>query len=113
MSHSKAIQATPPGRPQAATIAQYEMPSWRRLGVARAVTGHAHHHAARRGITRLVLSVLPARTGAIGFYRGLGYSQTEPYATGSSVPMIYMQRPVNERDLRTPCPAPDGRPGGR
>lgn len=91
----------------------YVRPAWRRLGIARALMGHAHHHAAHHGVTRLVLNVLPARTGAIGFYRGLGYSQTEPWATGSSVPMIYMQRPLNERDLRTPCPAPDGRPGGR
>jgi ribosomal protein S18 acetylase RimI-like enzyme len=91
----------------------YVRPAWRRQGIARALMGQAHHHAARHGITRLVLNVLPARTGAIGFYRGLGYRQAEPYATGSPVPMIYLQRLVTDRDISPPGPAPDGPPGGR
>jgi hypothetical protein len=60
---------------------------------------HAHHHAAQHGITRLILDVLPARTTVISFYRHLGYTQTEPNATGSPVPMIYMQRPITSDDI--------------
>jgi hypothetical protein len=58
---------------------------------------HAHHHAVRHGITRLILDVLPARTAVISFYRRLGYAETEPSATESPIPMIYMQRPDTER----------------
>jgi ribosomal protein S18 acetylase RimI-like enzyme len=60
---------------------------------------HAHHHAARHGITRLILDVLPARTTVISFYRRLGYTETGPHATESPVPMIYMQRPITSDDI--------------
>jgi hypothetical protein len=51
------------------------------------------------GITRLILDVLPARTAVISFYRRLGYTETEPSATESPIPMIYMQRPVTREDV--------------
>lgn len=70
----------------------YVRAAHRRKGIARALMGHAHDHAARRGITRLILDVLPTRTNVIDFYRRLGYTDAEPYATSPSVPMIYMQR---------------------
>jgi ribosomal protein S18 acetylase RimI-like enzyme len=57
----------------------------------------AHGHAAELGITRLILDVLPARTGVIGFYRRLGYTEAEPYATESPVPMIYLERLIAAR----------------
>ncbi len=60
---------------------------------------HAHHHAARHSITRLILDVLPARTAVISFYRALGYTETEPFATESPIPMVYMQRPVTTDDI--------------
>jgi len=62
---------------------------------------HAHRHAARHGTTRLVLDVLPARTVVISFYRRLGYTETEPYATESPIPMIYMERPITSDDIHS------------
>lgn len=60
---------------------------------------YAHHHAAQHGMTRLILDVLPARTTVISFYRRLGYTETEPFATGSPVPMTYMERPITDDDI--------------
>ena len=54
---------------------------------------------AGHGMTRLLLEVLPARTAVIGFYRRLGYTETEPFATESSVPMIYMERAITSDDI--------------
>jgi GNAT superfamily N-acetyltransferase len=70
----------------------YVRPAHRGKGIARALMSHAHHHAAQHQVTRLILDVLPTRTSVIAFYRRLGYTDTEPYATESPVPMIYMQR---------------------
>lgn len=71
----------------------YVRPAFRRGGIARALMSHAHEHAARHGLTRLVLDVLPAREAVIAFYRGLGYTETAPFEAGSPVPMIYLERP--------------------
>jgi hypothetical protein len=70
------------------------------------LAAHAHDHAARHGMTRLILDVLPARHGVIGFYRRLGYTDTGPFETESPVPMIYMERPVTGTGRRQPA-APD------
>jgi hypothetical protein len=43
-------------------------------------------------MTRLILDVMPSRTGVIDFYRRLGYTRTEPFATESPIPMIYLER---------------------
>jgi GNAT superfamily N-acetyltransferase len=72
----------------------YVRPVFRGGGIARALMGHAHDHAARHGMTRLILDVLPARKAVIGFYRRLGYTETTPFETESPVPMIFMERPV-------------------
>jgi ribosomal protein S18 acetylase RimI-like enzyme len=61
--------------------------------------GRAHHHAARHGMTRLILDVLPARTAVISFYRRLGYTETEPFETESPVPMTYLERAVTMSDI--------------
>ena len=79
----------------------YVRPAHRGKGIASTLMSHAHHHAAQHGITRLTLDVLPARTAVISFYRRLGYTQTEPYATGSPAPMIYMQRPITSDDIHS------------
>lgn len=84
----------------------YVRPAHRGQGTAHALMRHAHHHAAQHGIARLILDVLPTRTDVIGFYRRLGYTETEPYATDSPVPMIYMQRPITRDDIR-PAIRPD------
>lgn len=72
----------------------YVRPAFRGTGIARALMGQAHDHAARHGMTRLVLDVLPAREAVIGFYHRLGYAETEPFETESPVPMVFMERPV-------------------
>jgi GNAT superfamily N-acetyltransferase len=77
----------------------YVRPAHRGNGIARALMSHAHHHAARHGTTRLILDVLPTRTAVISFYHRLGYTETEPYATESPIPMIYMERPVTSDDI--------------
>lgn len=77
----------------------YVRPAYRGRGIAGALMSHAHDHAARHGLTRLILDVLPARTEVISFYRRLGYTVTEPYATESPVPMIFMERPITRSDL--------------
>jgi N-acetylglutamate synthase-like GNAT family acetyltransferase len=77
----------------------YVRPAWRSKGVARTLMWHAHHDAAQHGMTRLILDVLPARAHAISFYRQLGYTETEPFATESPSPMIYMERPVTSDDI--------------
>ncbi len=76
----------------------YVRPGCRGIGIARTLMSHAHHHAARHGMTRLVLDVLPARTAVISFYRRLGYTQVEPRDPGPAVPMICMERPVTGAD---------------
>jgi ribosomal protein S18 acetylase RimI-like enzyme len=77
----------------------YVRPAHQGRGIARSLMRCAHHHAARNGMTRLILDVLPARTAVIGFYRRLGYTETEPFANESPVPMIFMERPVTSDDI--------------
>jgi ribosomal protein S18 acetylase RimI-like enzyme len=91
----------------------YVRPAHRGHGIARTLTGHAHDHAARHGMTRLVLDVLPARTAVISFYRRLGYTETEPFETESPVPMIYMERAVSSADIQQQnlLPRPGRAPG--
>jgi GNAT superfamily N-acetyltransferase len=72
----------------------YVRPAFRGGGTARDLMSRAHCHAASNGMTRLVLSVLPARTAVISFYRRLGYAETRPYETELPVRLVYMERPV-------------------
>jgi len=77
----------------------YVRPAHRGNGIARTLMNHAHDHATRHGMTRLVLDVLPARTVALSLYRRLGYTETEPFETESPDPMIYLQRAVTMSDI--------------
>jgi ribosomal protein S18 acetylase RimI-like enzyme len=70
----------------------YVRPAHRRLGIARTLMSHVHQHAARSGLIGLVLDVLPTRTEAIGFYRGLGYRDYGSVVTGSPAGLICMER---------------------
>ena len=92
------LSALPAGR-TAEVRRLYVRPAYRGNGIARTLISHAHHHAARHGITRLILDVLPARTAVISFYRRLGYTVTEPFETESPVPMTYMERTVTSSDI--------------
>jgi GNAT superfamily N-acetyltransferase len=78
----------------------YVRPTHRGHGVARALMNHAHHHAARHGIDRLVLDVLPARPSVIDFCRRLGYTDTEPYGAGLPASMMYMERLITHDDIQ-------------
>lgn len=77
----------------------YVRPVFRGKGIARSLMSNGHHHAARHGMNRLILDVLPARTSVINFYRRLGYTETEPYATESPVLMSYMERSITNDDI--------------
>jgi GNAT superfamily N-acetyltransferase len=77
----------------------YVRPAHRGKTIATTLMNHAHNHAAQHGITRLALDVLPARTTVISFYRRLGYTEAEPNATESPIPMIYMERPITSDDI--------------
>jgi GNAT superfamily N-acetyltransferase len=97
------LAALPGGR-TAEVRRLYVRPAHRGAGIARTLMSHAHDHAARHGITRAILDVLPARTAVISFYRRLGYTETEPFETESPVPMTYMERAVTEADIHPPPP---------
>jgi hypothetical protein len=77
----------------------YVRPAFSGNGIARTLMSNAHDHADRHGMTRLILDVLPARTGVVSFYRRLGYTETRPLAAESPVPMIYMARAVTSDDI--------------
>jgi ribosomal protein S18 acetylase RimI-like enzyme len=64
-----------------------------RGGVGRILMHHAHEHAAHQWFTRVVVSVAPSRTGAVEFYRRLGYTDAEPYDI-SPIAMVRLQRPI-------------------
>lgn len=78
----------------------YVRPAHRGAGVARALMAHAHAHAARHGITDLILDVMTSRTRAIALYRRLGYTDTEPFPTAAPMPMVYMRRAVGSARVR-------------
>lgn len=80
----------------------YVRPAHRGRGIARALMARAHSHAATNGITELILDVMPSRTEVIGFYRRLGYADTEPFPAAAPVPMAYMRRTVGPADIRIP-----------
>jgi ribosomal protein S18 acetylase RimI-like enzyme len=67
----------------------YVRPDYRRDGLARALMLELHQHAAREGMSRLVLDVLPSRMHVIAFYRRLGYQvyQAGPMSPTSMVDM--------------------------
>jgi len=75
----------------------YVRPPQRRRGIARALMLQAHAHAARANVSRIVLDVMPGRTQVVDFYRGLGYTETEPYVD-LSYPMVVMRRAVLTSD---------------
>ena len=92
------LAALPGGR-TAEVRRLYVRPAHRGNGVARTLMSHAHHHAARHGMTGLVLDVLPARTAALSFYRRLGYTETGPFQAESPLPMVYLERAVTRSDI--------------
>lgn len=71
-------------------------PQWRRSGAGRAMTGATIDRARSLGYRRLVLDVVPERTGAIALYRSLGFTEIEPYAK-FPFPMVFMARELAER----------------
>jgi Acetyltransferases len=52
----------------------YVREPYRRCGIARELMATVHAIAAREGFQRLVLNVMESRTGALAFYRTLGYT---------------------------------------
>lgn len=78
-------------------------PAHRRVGIARALMGRAHRHAAQHGITRLVLDVLPARAHLISFYCRLGYTAPSRSAPNHLCPWSTCNDPS---PATTPSPSP-------
>jgi GNAT superfamily N-acetyltransferase len=78
----------------------YVRPTHRGHGIARALMNHAHHHAARHGIDRLVVDVLPARASVIDFCRRLGYTESEPYGAGLPASMMCLERLITHDDIQ-------------
>jgi ribosomal protein S18 acetylase RimI-like enzyme len=68
-------------------------PPFRRGGVARALTVECIERAAQLGYERVVLDVVPSRTGAIALYHSLGFTQIEPYDE-YPFPMVFLGRDV-------------------
>ncbi len=64
-------------------------PQWRRAGVGRALTVASIERARMLRYRRLVLDVVPARTGAIALYQSLGFTEIEPYHQ-YPFPMVFM-----------------------
>jgi ribosomal protein S18 acetylase RimI-like enzyme len=54
-------------------------PTFRRRGVARALTLASIEHARTLGFDHVVLDVVPTRSGAIALYRALGFTDIDPY----------------------------------
>lgn len=69
----------------------YVRPACRGAGIARELMARIHSHAARHGITTLLLDVMRSRTQVIEFYQRLGYTPTESFPTTSPVPMVFMR----------------------
>jgi len=64
---------------------------FRRAGVAKALMEACLERAAGLGYERIVLDVVPSRTGAIHLYRSLGFEEIEPY-DDYPFPMVFLGR---------------------
>src|SRR5205823_5219031 len=69
----------------------YVVPSSRRCGVARSLVERAVAVAGDRGLSRLVLDVLPSRRGAITAWRRLGFVEVDPWGDPA---MTYFELPI-------------------
>ena len=67
----------------------YVVPSCRRRGVARALVDAAAVMATDRGLSRLVLDVLPSRRGAIAAWHRMGFAEADPWGDPT---MVYLER---------------------
>jgi putative acetyltransferase len=57
----------------------YVRPRFRHLGIGRRIARTALRYARRMGYRRVLLDTLPLMTGAIGLYRGMGFTPIGPY----------------------------------
>lgn len=71
----------------------YVRPQHRGNGVGRQLMEQLHQKAAKRGMPRTILDVLPSRTKVIDFYRTLGYTDIDP-PPDETFPMLYLARNV-------------------
>jgi GNAT superfamily N-acetyltransferase len=71
----------------------YVRPANRRRGVARALVAAATEEARRRDMSRMVLDILPSRTGAVTAWRRLGFIDAEPWGDDR---LVYLERPLAE-----------------
>jgi putative acetyltransferase len=64
---------------------------FRGCGLGRRLAIGSMHHASRLGFTRMILDVLPSRTGAIALYRSLGFTEAPPQHS-YAFPMVFLGR---------------------
>ncbi len=76
----------------------YVVQSWRRRGVARSLVEHVTAVAVDRGVSRLVLDVLPSRLGAIAAWRRMGFVDAKPWGDPA---MAYFERRIPSSGDRT------------
>jgi putative acetyltransferase len=64
---------------------------YRKSGLGRRLATASMHHASRLGFTRMILDVLPSRTGAIALYQSLGFTEAPPQHS-YAFPMVFLAR---------------------
>lgn len=69
----------------------YVIPSWRRRGVGRSMLECVTAVAVERGVSRLVVDVLPSRRGAIAAWRRMGFVDAEAWGDPE---MAYLERRI-------------------
>ncbi|KQO75077.1 GNAT family N-acetyltransferase [Rhizobium sp. Leaf262] len=77
------------GKPGDAELKRlFVAPSYRGLGLGKALVTTALAHAKQMGFSRLVLDTMPEMTAAIAAYEGLGFQRVDPY-WDNVLPVIY------------------------
>ena len=72
----------------------YVRTSFRKLGIARAMSQKLLEDAASRGYQTVKLDTLARLEGALSLYRSLGFRETTPYNFNPEADIVYMEKPV-------------------
>lgn len=80
----------------------YVRPTFRGLGIGRALTQHVMAAAAALGYRWVYLDTLPSMAGAVALYRSLGFTEIKPYYQNPVPGTLFLGR-----ELAQPSAAPD------
>lgn len=72
-------------------------PSYRGLGLGRALVKTAVEHAEQMGFSRLVLDTMPKMDAAIAAYEGLGFQRIDPY-WDNVLPVLYFGKTLSIKE---------------